>query len=448
MKRAATLLAFAAAIACLSGCASATAARSLASEMPAEAREAPDRYVVVTVRNESEPVAMRAAGTPRGYDGVTSYSASTEAKSTARHLAADYGLTETAAWPITLLRVHCIVYALPAGLERDTVLQRLAADRRVESVQPLTTFKTQALPYNDPYANLQQSLVQMRVPDAQQWSRGAGVRLAIIDTGVDVAHPDLHGRVAAERNFVDSDEAAFKSDQHGTAVAGVITAVANNRIGIAGIAPEVTLLAYKACWKPEHATGSAVCNTFTLAQALAAAVDAKADVVNLSLAGPTDPLLTRIVQRGLGRGIVFVGAAPLEGARAGFPGSVDGVITVDAPDRRTGTPATLVAPGRDVLTLVPGAHYDFASGSSLAAAQASAVVALLLARDHRLDASQLERLLARTSHTVSTGSGTFTTIDACAALVAIQQRGTCTSAPQASTATVERVGSESAYAEH
>jgi hypothetical protein len=413
---------------------------SLASEMPAAAREAPDRYLVVTVRNDSGPVTLRAAGTPRGYDGVASYTVSSEARATARGLATDYGLTEAAAWPITLLHVHCIVYALPNGVERDAVVQRLASDHRVESVQALTTFKTQALPYNDPYANLQQSLVQMGVPDAQQWSRGAGVRLAIIDTGVDVNHPDLRGRVAAERNFVDTDAAAFTADLHGTAVAGVITAVANNRIGIAGIAPEVTLLAYKACWKPGQVTGSAVCNTFTLAQALAAAIDAKADVVNMSLAGPADPLLTRIVQRGLKRGIVFVGAAPPEGARAGFPGNVDGVITVDAPDRHSGTPATLVAPGRDVLTLVPGAHYDFASGSSLAAAQASAVVALLLARDRHLDAATLEQLLERTSHTVAATSGSFTTIDACAALVAIQQRGTCSSAPEMATATIERFG--------
>ena len=75
MKRAAALLSFVA-MACVSGCASTSAARSLATEMPAEAREAPDRYVVVTVRNETGPVTMRAAGTPRGYDGVTSYSLS------------------------------------------------------------------------------------------------------------------------------------------------------------------------------------------------------------------------------------------------------------------------------------------------------------------------------------------------------------------------------------
>ena len=425
------LIAMAVAIALCTTACTGTPARPRAAPLPEAARAEPDRYLVVTVRNDTTPVSVRAAGTPRGYDAVASYSASSEAQALARGIASDYGLKEAAAWPIQLLHVHCIVYALPPAAERTTLLARLAADTRVESVQPLTTFATQATPYNDPYAGLQQSLAQMAVPEAQQWSLGAGVRLAIIDTGVDVHHPDLRGRIATERNFVDADEAAFNADHHGTAVAGVITAVANNRIGIAGIAPAVTLLAYKACWKAATGPGAAVCNTFTLAQALAAAIGAHADVVNLSLAGPTDPLLTRIVQRGLKQGTIFVGAAPAEGARAGFPGNVDGVITVDAPDRRSGTAAALVAPGRDVLTLVPGAHYDFASGSSLAAAQVSGVVALMLARDHRLDASTVQRLLKRTSHVVTTPSGTFTSIDACEALVSVQQRGTCPTARNA-----------------
>jgi subtilisin family serine protease len=410
--------------ACVAGCAAAPVGPPVGA-LPAAAREAPERYVVVTVRNEGAPVSMRAAGTPRGYDTVATYSVGREAQALARGIATDYDLVEAAAWPIQLLQVHCVVYSLPAGVERSALLQRLAADRRVESAQPLARFATQTDAYNDPYARLQQSLAQMAVPEAQQWSRGAGVRLAIIDTGVDTQHPDLHGRVASEHNFVDADANGFRTDRHGTAVAGVITAVANNRIGIAGIAPEVTLLAYKACWHSARAPGAADCNTFTLAQALAAAIDARVDVVNLSLAGPSDPLLARLLRRGQQRGIVFVGAAPPEGAHAGFPGDVPGVITVDAPHRRRGTPAALVAPGYDVLTLVPGAHYDFASGSSLAAAQASGVVALMLATDRRLDATQVLRLLEQTSHPVRGPAETFTSIDACAALVALQRHGHC-----------------------
>lgn len=393
--------------------------------LPDAARQAPDHFLVVTVRNDFASGGARAAGTARGYDGVAAYSASSAARSTAQAIAADYRLHEAASWPIALLGVHCIVFdTLEAG-DVQVLVQRLAQDHRVESVQPLATFATQSAAYNDPYAGLQQSLGQMDVAQAQQWSRGDAVRLAVIDTGVDTRHPDLRGRIAEERNFVDGDAVAFHSDLHGTAVAGVIAAVANNHIGIAGIAPGAQLLAFKACWHEPGSRSAAVCNTFTLAQALAAAVAAHADIVNLSLAGPPDPLLARIVESGMRRGVVFVGAAPAAGADAGFPGDVQGVLTVDVPGRRSGAAAALTAPGNDVLTLVPDAHYDFASGSSFAAAQVSAVTALLLARDRRLSGDDVRRLLTRTAQSPHSTAGGYALVNACAALVALRQQGTC-----------------------
>ncbi len=72
---------------------------------------------------------------------------------------------------------------------------------------------------------------------AQQWSRGERVRVAVIDTGVDAAHPDFGGRVVVQRNFVDADARRFGQDRHGTAVAGIISAAANNKLGIVGVAP-------------------------------------------------------------------------------------------------------------------------------------------------------------------------------------------------------------------
>ena len=88
----------------------------------------------------------------------------------------------------------------------------------------------------------------MAVDEAHSVSRGASVRVAIIDTGVDLDHPDLppHLRV---RNFVDNDTGAFQEDAHGTAIAGVIAAIPNNGVGIVGIAPDVRLYVYKACWR-------------------------------------------------------------------------------------------------------------------------------------------------------------------------------------------------------
>jgi subtilisin family serine protease len=233
------------------------------------------------------------------------------------------------------------------------------------------------------------------------------------------------GQIVARRNFVDADEHAFRLDRHGTAVAGVIAAVADNHIGIVGIAPAAHLLALKACWQSGAAARPAACNSFTLAQALESAIDLQADVVNLSLAGPADPLLARLVQRGMQHGMVFVGAAPPAGMQAGFPTDVEGVLAVAAAEDATGGGRYLLAPGHEVLTLVPDGHWDFASGSSIAAAEVTATVALVLAERPHTAAPELYRLLARTSQSLATHDATFTSVNACAALADLLQRDGC-----------------------
>ncbi len=196
-----------------------------------------------------------------------------------------------------------------------------------------------------------------------------------------------------QRNFVDADESKFQRDMHGTEVSGVIAAVADNGIGIVGIAPDARIIPLKACWQSSSGA-SAVCNSFTLAQALEAAIVAHADIVNMSLAGPSDPLLARLVARGVQQGTIFVGAAGRAGSDNGFPADLDDVLAVDAAEDRSGNPGHLMAPGRDVLTLVPGGHYDFASGSSLAAAEISGIVALMLSERPHLTAAQVRNLFA------------------------------------------------------
>jgi subtilisin family serine protease len=413
------------ALACLAalGVAACSAGAPLraSATLPAAARDSPQHYIVLTVRNPVTMPASRAASSPRGYDGVGPYLAGGFARAISRTIAKDYRLRETATWPIKLLEVHCLVYELPADADRVQLLAALARDARVESVQALLDFETAAGAYNDPYAKLQRNVQQMDVVAAHALSRGAGVRVALIDTGVQLNHPDLPVAMLS-RNFVDDDADSFRSDAHGTAVAGVVAAVPGNGIGIVGIAPDVSLLAYKACWRASMSGIRAVCNTFTLAQAIAAAVEARADIINLSLDGPSDPLLTRLIRRALDAGIIVVGAVPPDGLRDAFPTDIAGVIAADAienPVAIAGASADdtiLRAPGRDVLSLAPQDHYDFYSGSSLATAEVTGIIALLRAQRSHLTAPEAVALLRAAPPSVP---------NACAALGELLHRPDC-----------------------
>ena len=420
MRAAALLLLVLAASA---GCADRATLRADAT-LPVEARAGPRGYIVVTVRNPLLSLSRRAASTAHGYDGEGPYIAGSPARRAARDLATDYHLALASSWPIAILGVHCLVYAVPTGIDSASLLSALARDRRVESAQPLLSFDTESAPYNDPYAELQPNLQRLGVSAAQGLSRGAGVRVAVIDTGADTVHPDLRPHAATERNFVDTDDRAFHADAHGTAVAGVIAAVPNNHIGIVGIAPDVELLTYKACWRNAPGDMHAVCNTFTLAQALAAAIEASADVINLSLAGPADPLLTRLVQRALASGAIVVGAVAPDKAHGAFPAGIPGVISVDAIEDESSGTATVRAPGRDVLSLAPDGHYDFYSGSSLATAEISGIVALLRAGHPHLSATAATVLLFQ-STPVASGPLARPVPDACTALRMQLHRGEC-----------------------
>lgn len=389
-----------------------------------------DRYVVITLRNPAGPSVPRAGSTIRGYGAPSAYAVAPATRANAKAIATAHGLREVSAWPIGLLGVHCLVYELPSGADRDEVIERLRRDRRIESAQALNSFSTlsNTSTANDPYRGLQRNLDVMDVNGAHLWSRGEGVRVAIVDTGVDATHPDLAGRVAKQQNFVD-DSRDDQRDRHGTAVAGVIAAVENNQQGIIGIAPAVRLYALRACWPEPSDDATALCSTLTLAKAISAAIEARTDIVNLSLTGPADPLLTRLVEVGLGRGIVFVGAIPERGPPSGstgtFPTDIAGVIGVDTSGSRASPDSALFAPGKEVLTLVPDGRYDFLSGSSLAAASVSGGIALLLARDRKLRAQEARDILAQSSRSVTTDQGTLASVNLCAALATVVHASTC-----------------------
>lgn len=348
---------------------------------------------------------------------------------TSAELAQVYSLRILYAWTMASLGEQCVVFEVPAGRSAHDLVRRLASDRRVSSVQTVETFATLgSQDKNDPYAHLQHSYQTLRLEQAHRLATGKGVRVAVVDTGVDFDHPDLRERVTVANNFVDQGERTFTTDVHGTAVAGVIAASAND-IGIVGVAPGAEIYALKACWQQPPASREAVCNSYTLAKAVDFAITKGTQVLNFSLGGPPDPLLGRLIGVALSKGIVVVAADG--GPSRDFPASHQGVLGITGSDDLKGEPAApatvhsqlpaLAAPAVDILTTIPKASYDFFSGSSLAAAEVSGIAALLLQRDPKLTPARIAEIIRKTAHPLNPTH--LVQVDACAAVASVAGGG-------------------------
>jgi subtilisin family serine protease len=363
-------------------------------------------------------------------------------------LARAYGMTRVGAFLITALGVQCIRFQVPADRSIDATIARLAADPRVESVQLNQRFRGLGVAYNDQYASLQYGARVIRADAAHRWATGKGVKVAVVDTGVAIGHPDLLGQIGNHANFVDGGDKTFAQEIHGTEVAGVIAARAGNSIGIFGIAPEASVVALKACWQLN--TGQAECSSWTLLKALDHAIDkAGVRLLNLSLGGPPDRLLRDLLEVAEHRGITVVAAAQKEGPSApGFPASLPTVIGVLASDIHGQVdgaarwkpppllaapwwkpPPLLAAPGISIMTTVPPSNYNEVRGSSLAAAHVTGVAALLLEREPHLSPRRVRDLLHASARPTKTSGGrpqpATGIVDACAALEKLLRQRLC-----------------------
>lgn len=235
---------------------------------------------------------------------------------------------------------------------------------------------------------------------------GRGIKVAVIDSGISLTHPDLVGNLDdGGYDFGDDDSNPDDLLGHGTAVAGIIAASANNGIGIAGIAPAVRLLPLK--------INTAGDNSFThdaVAQAVDYAVAKGARVINLSLTfnEPTE-LLRQSIQSALDRGVAVIVAAGNAAGPVAFPANMPGVIAVAATDRQgilaassnRGPEVAIAAPGADIITTTLAAGYAACNGTSCAAPMVAGAMAALMSINTSLPAATLASQLQSTATPVA-----------------------------------------------
>jgi subtilisin family serine protease len=267
---------------------------------------------------------------------------------------------------------------------------------------------------NDTLRRQQWALDRLRAEKMWRKSSGRRVVVAVIDTGVQANHPDLKGRVLKGRDFVDGDRSASDRNGHGTHIAGIVAARANNRRGIAGLAPSARILPVRVL----DSAGNG--NTLNAARGIVWAVNKGADVINLSFAGnQVDTQMQAAVDYAVKRNVVVVAAAGNQGCAAPitYPAALPGVIGVAASNRydriasfsSCGTAVDVTAPGVSIKsTMIKRANADLRcsygksycqlSGTSMASPYVAAAAAIIISRTkHRVDGAAVGSLITSTA---------------------------------------------------
>ncbi|MDO8874895.1 MAG: S8 family serine peptidase [Pseudolabrys sp.] len=282
-------------------------------------------------------------------------------------------------------------WRIPDRRSVGAVVRALEADNIIASAQPNYQYTLQqaAQSAGDP---AQYELAKLRLPQAHALSRGTGVKVAVIDSGVDDAHAELTGSVTDIYNALATPMAPHS---HGTAIAGLIAAHGK----LLGAAPNAKILAVRA-FDPNG--GTAEGTTFAILKGLDWAAAQGARVLNMSFAGPNDPAIRRALEAAFKKGIVLIAAAGNAGAKSPplYPAADVNVIAVSATDAddklieqsNRGKHIEVAAPGAQLLVATPDG-YEVSSGTSLSAAGVSGIVALMLERRGDLTPAQVRVIL-------------------------------------------------------
>ncbi len=282
----------------------------------------------------------------------------------------------------------------------ETVESQMRAEAGVRAVQPNYRYLLQdqvTTPVPGEGDPAQYALAKLRLPEAHKLSAGANVTVAVIDSGIDVAHPELADAIVGSFDALGSKEGAHV---HGTGIAGAIVSHAR----LMGSAPRARILAIRAFGVSQSGAES---SSFVILKAINHAAMNGAQVINMSFAGPQDPLIERGIAASASKGIVMVAASGNAGPKSPplYPAASPSVIAVSATDAydrlfaasNRGSHIAVAAPGVDIFLPAPDNKYQMTSGTSFSAAYVSGLAALMIERNPQLRPDEIRSILMTTA---------------------------------------------------
>jgi subtilisin family serine protease len=312
------------------------------------------------------------------------------------------GLTRIASRDSALLSSHVNRYRIEGGRTLPGIVRTLRAEALVAGAQPNYVFSLQQAPQPaapSPYS-LQYAVTALHLDEAHRLATGKGVRIAIIDSGIDGDSFGIKDRIVARLDTLGSP---FEADLHGTAIAGAIVAHG----ALTGVAPDAELIAIRAFTRRGGLDGAEATSDHIL-QGLEFAGAENAKIVNMSFAGPDDAMLDRALEALRAKGVAEIAAAGNGGPQSAplYPGAESGVIAVTATDQKgrlfgsanRGNYIAFAAPGVDILLPAPRGSVQIASGTSIAAAHVTGIAALALERYGTLTPDALIKALDAGAH--------------------------------------------------
>ena len=296
---------------------------------------------------------------------------------------------------------------IPSSATVSDMISTYSKEPDVEYAEPNYIIHALSVVPNDPYYSMQWHLPKIKVDEVWEEKTGSrDVTVAVLDTGVDLNHPDLDEQIVNGYDFVNNDNDPDDDQGHGTHMAGTIAAETNNGEGIAGINWYAGLMPVKVLDGDGEGTHESV------ALGLVFAADNGARVINLSFGGEdSSQTMEDAINYAYGKGCVLIAGTGNDGGAVMFPARYDNVIAVGATDEEdswcdesiwgegfsssSGAEVDVTAPGNNIVSTYFGGKFAIGSGTSMATACVSGLAVLMVSVNPQLSNSEIRDIIQK-----------------------------------------------------